>query len=339
MLFTLSGCQREEAANDNQLRFRENGEFVVLHIADLHECLNGRDILSAEHTDFITRLITEIAPDMVVFGGDNIFPLSTIGELLRQETLITIDAIGELMNGFEQPWTMVFGNHDDDAISDKKTQLLRAQASSPYFIGGLTDGDSYYAYHDEYEDMVGNYIIPVREYQGDRIAYNIIGLDSGSNRKNGYDYNFIKDSQIDWYKATSLSIKADNGGVLPPAIAFIHIPILEHRDYYEQMEDNSKVIQWVGNYGGYFLSEYSCNFLEACVSTGDVRGIFTGHNHYNSITMLCVTDNQNIMLSSTRQGGLYNNNDLYARVIVLEESGGFTTYEYKDTALNAISYR
>lgn len=336
-LYACVENNREEEI-EIHLSFNEDGEFVILHLADLHECLNGRDELDELNYNFMVKVLEDIKPHLVVLGGDNVFPLSNIGELTRKETLITIDALADVFNEFKTPWTMVFGNHDDESIYDKTAQLNRAMLS-PYFVGGFTDNDLFYAYVDTSEDMVGNYMIPV--YDGDRIGYNVLCLDSGSARKNkNYDYNFIKDSQVDWYKDTAELIKERNDGVLAPTVAFFHIPLLDYIRFYDNRDNTDMVIEYKGQYGGYAVSDYQCSFYDAAVEVGDVKGMFAGHNHRNSMTMLAKTDNQNIMISNTRQAGVYiNYEDLHSRVIVLNKDGGFYTYEYQTEPFNIMEYR
>lgn len=70
------------------------GEFKILHLADFHECFNGREWFDERNLEFMERIVDYTKPDLVVLGGDNVFPLSTLGELMYQETLKTIAGFG-----------------------------------------------------------------------------------------------------------------------------------------------------------------------------------------------------------------------------------------------------
>lgn len=339
------------------LCFNAEGEFTILHLTDLHElipisAMHDESIRRTElyplNAEYINNTIDAVNPDLVVLGGDNIFPLSTIGEILEQETLKTIEALCSLFNAKQQYWTMIFGNHDDECIFDKTQQLLHAAENSGYFIGGLTDGDCYYGFADTENDMVGNYAIPIYDTTRTSILYNIFTFDSGSARELGENnldgYNYIRKPQIDWYRQTSDLIAVSNGGVRAPAIAFTHIPLYEHREAYYNRGDSETVKSYTGVYGGYSLSKTRSLIFDEFCEIGDVKAVFTGHNHDTSFTAAVYKpDGGTILLSTTRQcavwesDGIVYNNPPYSRIITLKADGGLTTSEYQTEAFNTIS--
>lgn len=316
----------------------KNGEYKILHLADLHECLHERDILDQRNTDFINKVLDYTKPDLVVLGGDNIFPLSLAGELFKQETLKTIDEFCKLFDERQQPWTLVFGNHDDEAVYDKDRQYRRAMKNSKYFVGSLEDTELLKAYVDKKQDMVGNLAIPIFFEDGGK-AFNVFLLDSGSARKIGKKkldgYNYIRSSQIDWYKNIALADK-EAAGRLIPAIAITHIPLYEHREAFQNRNDSEKVLRWVYDAAGdYALSKTQSDFYTVAVDqVGDMKAIFTGHNHRNGFTAVVRTANGGeVMLSTSRQAGVYWESGVEytrnsGRLITLKADGSIETYEY-----------
>lgn len=326
------------------LTFNEDGEYTILHICDLHETLRIfgqhvdegrrlRDTLDENNVNFINAALDAAQPDLVVLGGDNVFCLSLWGAALDKEVSGAYVELCKLFDSRKQAWTLVFGNHDDEG-SDTKTALLEcAMENSAYFVGGFEDGDLFYAFEDKKKDMVGNYAIPLYDRSGANV-YNLFLFDSGSESKFEKDkYNYIRPSQVDWYAGVSASLK-EAAGATVPAVAFTHIPLFEHKEAYENRYDTTKVASWAGEYGGYALSDTrSILYARAC-EIGDIRGIFTGHNHGTSATMVAYKEGGGkIMLSTTRQCSRLDEGDgaigtQYARVIKLTASGGLSTYEY-----------
>ena len=342
----------EPETTPNFLRFDENGEFVILQIADVHECLDQRFELLPENQKYIEDLIDASNPDLVVFTGDNIFPLSTIREILQSDTLRTIDEFAKIMNKKQVYWTMTFGNHDDECLYTKEDQTKRAMKASPdYFLGGFEDTETFYAYFDATktrmcQPYVGNYIFPIYTNDLSRVAYNVMVLDSGSvpdssrnGRNAGSPYNHISQGQVDWYDATASKISSENGDSLIPMVSFFHIACEEFQFYLERWDNPDYVINWVGGNGYYYLPGEESAFFEKAVERGDMVGMFTGHNHDNHLSMLVKTENQNMILSTTRQISSYGE----ARVVKLKDDGSMTTYALNDkgeeiTVLDQIDY-
>ena len=95
----------------------------------------------------------------------------------------------------------------------------------------------------------------------------------------GYDY--IRHSQIDWYRNHSCALTQANGGKAVPSIAFFHIPV---REFCEGVRDSKRDMV------GVFCEEPSpskynsgvvANFLEM----GDVEAIVCGHEHDNDFVL------------------------------------------------------
>ncbi|KAF8015120.1 hypothetical protein BT93_H0806 [Corymbia citriodora subsp. variegata] len=241
VLCLISLAFSAEEAKRKQLQFRENGEFNIVQVADMH-CADGkttpcRDLLPSEMascsdlntTAFIHWMILAEKPDLIVFTGDNICSDAT-------------DAARSLDDAFSPaisasiPWAAVLGNHDQESTLSREG-----------------------------------------------VMKHIVTTWSGDNSKvpsvSGYDW--IKLSQQIWFQRTSMKLQKaymskPNAEEAPaPGLAYFHIP----RPEFANAVDSS-------NYTGVKqdpISSASVNsaFFTTMVEAGDVKAVFTGHDHLN----------------------------------------------------------
>lgn len=146
------------------------------------------------------------------------------------------------------PWTIIFGNHDEEGDLSRE-EMMRSVQDVPYSLSERGPLDI---------SGVGNYILSIynpkrgrrpafahfkwEEEENDdeeeeafeekeKSRFSLYFLDSGaysfSLKYPGYDW--IKEDQIEWFrqqsKAISSQYRADN---VPNALAFFHIPIPEY---------------------------------------------------------------------------------------------------------------
>lgn len=135
-------------------------------------------------------------------------------------------------------------------------------------------------------DGYGNYNLEVHGVEGSSLAnksvLNLYFLDSGdySNVPSIPGYDWIKPSQQLWFERTSLKLqrsymkKPEPQKGPAPGLVYFHIPLPEYASF-----DSS-------NYTGVKqegISSASMNsgFFTTMVSAGDVKAVFTGHDHLN----------------------------------------------------------
>lgn len=325
---------------EHALTFDADDSFRILHVSDFHEWmgieLEGvmniefQDILKPLLTSYLTSVLDKYAPDLVVVGGDNIFSLSLLTDFSENGiSMRTYRAIADFFEEREQYWTCTFGNHDSESAHPKE-DFLKVLIGYDYFIGGFSDGENCNAAVFEAppevdaaaDDFVGNYSIPIYGKDGS-IRYNVYVLDSGSHRATGYPYLSITDEQTDWYLEESLRLESLAGAPVPSLI-FTHIPFIEMQEAYEASGSVA------GSYTGISPSDTRSEIFEACFGRGDVTGIFFGHNHYNSASVIYERDGREILLSVTPacQAQSYEDTEtpMHARVIDLKTDGSFITY-------------
>lgn len=320
------------------LRFNDAGSFKILHLTDFHEWLgielsSGKvavqDTLKPHLVTAINAFLDIEQPDLVVLGGDNVFSLKYISDLFLNVSTNTYKAFADIMEEREQYWTFTFGNHDSESAKSKY-DFISALKGYPHFIGGLEDGKCYKSFTlkatDGESDYVGNYSIPIYSADGESVIYNVFVLDSGSYDSppaSGVPYRYIQQEQVDFYTQEVARLKAENGSTIP-SVMFTHIPLVEVAEAYENGATHT------GIYTGTSASDTRSALYSAMASSGDVKGIFFGHQHTSSYTCLYENDGYSLIMGLTPmcQAGSYDDfeTEMFARSIILYKDGGLETY-------------
>ncbi|WRX31559.1 Calcineurin-like phosphoesterase domain [Theobroma cacao] len=275
------------------LRFRHDGTFKILQVADMHfgtgVLTSCRDVLPSEFpycsdlntTRFLKTLIQLEKPDFIAFtaalvDGDNIFGPSTTD---AAESLL--GAFGPVMES-GLPWAAVLGNHDQESTMTRE-ELMSFISLLDYSVS-QTNPPSIDI------DGFGNYNLSVYGAPGSHLAnssiLNLFFLDSGDREtvQGVRTYGWIKESQLHWLRSVSQGLQGQNQEFnyitenLPvatsPALAFFHIPIPEVRQLYYQ-----KIIGQFRE--GVACSSVNSGVLKTLVSIKDVKAVFLGHDHTN----------------------------------------------------------
>ncbi|KDP28382.1 hypothetical protein JCGZ_14153 [Jatropha curcas] len=268
-----------------QLRFGQNGEFKILQVADMHfadgkttPCLDvfPNQTLTCSDlntTAFVERMIRAEKPDLIVFTGDNIFGFDAT-DAAKSLNAAFAPAISSNI-----PWAAILGNHDQESTLSRegvmnhivglKNTLSKVNPSEVHVIDGF-----------------GNYNLEVNGVKGSRFenksVLNLYFLDSGdySTVPSIPGYGWIKPSQQFWFQRTSQRLRrAYMGKPEPqkgpaPGLVYFHIPLPEFASF------DSTNFTGVRQEG---ISSATVNsgFFTAMVETGDVKAVFTGHDHLN----------------------------------------------------------
>ncbi|OMP07933.1 hypothetical protein COLO4_06922 [Corchorus olitorius] len=280
------------------LRFRHDGTFKILQVADMHFgtglLTRCRDVLPSHFpycsdlntTRFLQNMIQLENPDFIAFTGDNIFGSST-GD--AAESLL--QAFGPVIHS-GIPWAAVLGNHDQESTMTRE-ELMSFISLMDYSVSQINPPS---------EDLVdvnggmmhidgfGNYNLSVYGAPGSPLAntsiFNLFFLDSGDREivQGIRTYGWIKESQLHWLRSISQGLQGKNEDVnhitetLPvapsPALAFFHIPIPEVRELYYQ--------NIIGQFReGVACSSVNSGVLKTMISIKDIKAVFIGHDHTN----------------------------------------------------------
>ena len=270
------------AVADDQLRFREDGTFKIMLFADPQDDEDLEETTAA----LMREALDKYEPDMVIFLGDN-----TVANGYDNQHK-AIEAITQPLVERDIPYSLVFGNHDDEHNVSKEDLLAIYQS-----LGRCLT-------YDAAPEIIGcgscNHLIYSSD--GSKPVFNLWMIDSGMYNSDpevgGYDY--VHQDTLDWYKATAAAIAEENGGKVLPAMNFQHIVIPEIFDEIHvelpfslgelSQNRNGKsysLLPVFTRLNGYWL-EIPCppnvydGQLDAWNDVGDVIAAFHGHDHNNS---------------------------------------------------------
>ncbi|XP_027335533.1 probable inactive purple acid phosphatase 29 isoform X2 [Abrus precatorius] len=258
-----------------KLRFGQNGEFKILQVADMHyadgkttPCL---DVLPSQNvscsdlntTAFLHRMILAEKPNLIVF------------------TAKSLDVAFAPAIASNIPWVAVLGNHDQEGS-------LSREGVMKHIIGMKNTLSKFNPPEVHIIDGFGNYNLEVGGIEGtgfeNKSVLNLYFLDSGDYSKVPliFGYDWIKPSQQLWFQRTSAKLrKAYISGPMPqkeaaPGLAYFHIPLPEYTSF-----DSSNFTGVKQEPDGISSASVNSGFFTTLVAAGDVKAVFTGHDHIN----------------------------------------------------------
>lgn len=277
--------QQQPQPKQRRLRFGKTGDLKILQVADMHfadgkttPCLDVFKSQLATCSDlntsaFIHRMILAEKPHLIVFTGDNIYGLDAT-DAAKSLNASFAPAISSNI-----PWAAVLGNHDQEST-------LSREGVMKHIVGLKNTLSQVNPVEAHVIDGFGNYNLEVGGVEGstfeNKSVLNLYFLDSGdySTVPSIPGYGWIKPSQQFWFERTSVKLRkeyeakpeAQKGAA--PGLAYFHIPLPEFASF------DSSNFTGVRQEG---ISSASVNsgFFTTMVAAGDVKAVFTGHDHLN----------------------------------------------------------
>ena len=260
-LLALSACgTKQYQPQDYILEMNYKSDFRILQLTDIH--LSDKDDRETQFK-FLDLLYKDASnPDLVVVTGD----------LFTFAGKDTAKSLFNYFNSKKVPWTVCFGNHDEQCYF-----------SVDWLTETLSNLGSYCMFKDLQDDNVNgncNFVINLKE--GSKVHDQLFVMDS--NRYNfdlsqlGYDC--FKQDQIDWYESVVKYTKEQNGDTVN-SLMFYHIPLPEANPAWEEAKNANAVI-----YGE--KREASCppdhdyGFFTKIKELGSTKAMFFGHDHINN---------------------------------------------------------
>ncbi|KAA3469760.1 Purple acid phosphatase 29 isoform 1 [Gossypium australe] len=268
-----------------KLRFDRTGEFKILQVADMHyadgkttPCLNvlpsqvhGCSDLNT--SAFIQRMIDAEKPNLIVFTGDNIFGFEA------KDSAKSLNAAFAPAIAAGIPWAAVMGNHDQEGTLSREG-VMKHIVGLKHTLSQFNPSEAHII------DGFGNYNLEVGGVEGSGFAnksvLNLYFLDSGdySTVPSIPGYGWIKLSQQLWFQRTSA--KLQRAYMRPPmakksfapGLMYFHIPLPEFGSF--DASNFSGVRQ-----EGISSASINSGFFTTMVEAGDVKAVFTGHDHLN----------------------------------------------------------
>lgn len=263
---TGSSVQIISATRDS-LGIQKNGKgkFKVLMFTDVH--LNGKNEEDNLAASYIIKNITEIKPDLVIFGGDTIS--SGFNKKRTRE-------FAEMMEKTGVYWTAVLGNHESEGIfTFSRKEFVETFISYEHCLLKNEEAGV---------DGYGNCSINIFNKDGSLKEVFFL-LDSGNymtkELKEKYDvdtkgqvYDGVKESQVQWYKKQHDEIEERYGSF--KSIAIMHIPP------YQLREIDEKDFLYGEKNEGSCPSGFDSGIFDAFKEKGSTQAVYFGHDHINT---------------------------------------------------------
>lgn len=259
-----------------------DAEFRILQLTDLHlgfgPLSRGMDRLALEA---VRTLIEKTTPHLIVLTGDSIFPfLPKAGTLNNGKQA---KRLMEFLDGFQLPYTLVFGNHDCELLSTCGKEEL----------AGLYKQGRYCIFAEGRKDLtgVGNFLIELVDEAGN-VLLPLVMLDSNMYGEGGWffsGFDRIHDDQVDWCMERLTALKRDDPDV--KAMAFFHMPLREFKEAYEKMKLGDRAVLYrhgsIAERDEYFgISKFKSSFFDRALENGVIQWMFCGHDHLNTLSLV-----------------------------------------------------
>ena len=319
---------------------KPGGNFKVIGFTDTH--LDGKKEKGDITLEYIVRNVVNEKPDLVVFVGDNV-----TGGLNAKR----VKQLGSTMEKLGVYWAFVLGNHEGDNIwSVTRKTMVKRFAKYKYCIA---EPGSRYTSDKEKVAGYGNYVVNLADTDG-TVSRSLFFIDGGAYMskedmekydaeifdKDHNDYDYVKDSQMKWYKETVADI-AKKAGHPVKSTVFDHIPLTEFRLAYEEITGEKEVTMKEPEYnvpnesGDYILMgrrwETICHpghnsgFFDVLKETGSTDLVVSGHDHVNDF----VLSYKGIVLSYNVPSG-YSSYNLMSSKRADYLLQGFTRYTFSN---------
>lgn len=247
----------DSVANFPNFKFNAKGKFKLMQLTDTHYIAG--DNRAARALQNVREMLDTEKPDLVIHTGDMIF-----GKPAEQSVREILAPLSER----KIPFAVTLGNHDGEFDMSRKEviDLVRSLPCNINTPGKGITGDT--------NDAI---TISSKDGKVQRVLYLI---DSGNKIKKGMPgfYDFVHFDQVAWYRKISALFTQKNGGTPIPSLAFMHIPVIEYADAF----DDLKHIVCRGNIGETpGCAEVNGGLFTSMLEMGDVQALVSGHEHDN----------------------------------------------------------
>jgi len=232
--------------------------------------------------NYIRDLVHRTKPDLILITGDLVY-----GEFDDLST--SWEKYVKFMDGFNIPWAPIFGNHDNESIKgvDWQCEIIEKASYSLFKRGNVTGNSNY---------TIG--IVQNSKFK--RVIYMMDsnGCGNTSDPSVKKTVGFALD-QLTWFDETANRIESFAGKV--KKFVCYHIPTLEfalaatNAGYQKELYDNAAYTigedvpaknSDFGRKGEIFKGLHEVPDLLALFKKYSVDGVFVGHSHCNSISVL-----------------------------------------------------
>ena len=260
----LAGCRQKDnggvrtgAEIARDFPYGADGTFKVLQLTDTHYIAG--DSRSERALSNVREMLDAERPDLVIHTGDILFGRPDLQS--AREILQPIADRGIL-------FAVALGNHDSQfgATREEMYGMIR---EIPGCVN-LPPKEGVYGCSNDVITLSGPGGV-------DRVLYLFDSMDAvilkGEEEIHSYDY--IRFSQLEWYRNLSAMFTEGNGGVPVPSLAFFHIPLCELP---EALTNGGRIL--AGENGEPPCpSRLNSGLLAQMRELGDIQAIVNGHDH------------------------------------------------------------
>jgi len=268
------------------LAFGSDGKFRIVQFNDTQDGprTDRRTI------EFMGKVLDAEKPGFALINGDVINGSPKSAQEVRQ----SINNVVQPMESRGVKWALTFGNHDEDSM-ENGTGMTEAKMLE--FVRGYEHNVN--AGPETGVEGSSNAQLLIRSGSSSKPAFGIWLLDSGRyapDTLGGQDfdglmgYDWVRPSQIQWYRDTSLATERKYGKV--QSLMFFHIPLFEHHhmwfgsQFSSNDADHAAAVKKHGIVGvkneEVYTGAFNSGLYAALQERGDVRGVFVGHDHINT---------------------------------------------------------
>jgi Icc-related predicted phosphoesterase len=237
------------------LKFNAQSRFKIVQFTDTH--IQYDSYRSDSVLVLMKRVIEREKPNLVVVTGD------VVGSDNRKKAWLKL---AQVMIDAKVPWAAMLGNHDAEYEIDKE-ETMKTIVGLPYNL--TISGPKEIA-------GKGNYVIEIQSSKSTKKAAVCYVLDS-EEKPLPYTYEFMDESQVQWYRKQSAEFTEQNGGTPLPALAFFHIPFPEFDHVIGKPTTVGMNLETWRSTGS-----PTSNLFTAMKESKDVMGVFVGHEHNNN---------------------------------------------------------
>ena len=273
LLLTACGGEKHSPKDyiAGDLNYRSG--FKILQLTDIH--MGDKDDQDL-HYDFLNLLIKDANKD----ASDPVDFMVVTGDLFTFASKSTAQRLFKFLDSYKIPWTVVFGNHDEQTYFS-----VDWMAS---YLNKLSDKSNYCMFKDvQNDDVQGNCNFAINLKNADGSLHNqLIFMDSNRYYFGSYfGYDYFKEDQIKWYEdLVDYTTKDLNNNTVVNSLMFYHIPLFEINDAYDKgtrVYDGPK-----GNGDGKREDtcppDYNSGFFDKIKAKGSTKAMFFGHDHINT---------------------------------------------------------
>ena len=281
-----------------------NDGFKILQLTDLHYHLPHK---TKETDNIVKKLVSDTQPDLIVITGDSVF---------GPTNMTYTKHVAKLMDRLQTPWTIVYGNHDDEGKADK------------YWMGNVYENAKYSLYSNGPCNIGGTGNYAVNLTKDGQPFYSVIMMDSNrvTQYKGNEEYGSFTPSQVTWYSWLCDGLKA-NG--YDKSMMFFHIPFPEYLDAYEYWE-NSGFDENLGigeKREGVCSATYNPGMFTRIKEKASTTHVFVGHDHVNNYSVSYEGIQLSYGMKSSRQ--FYSDNDMIGGTLISINTDKEVSIEYK----------